>query len=70
MATVYEQIYDGVWFDVHMSAYQNQCCHCGLVHDIKFKKLKRGLRMMVRVNNRATAAVRRAFKFEKEPDDA
>lgn len=70
MATEYEQIYDGEWFDVHMSSYRNQCCHCGLVHDIKFKKLKRGLRMMVRVNNRATAAVRRAFKFEKEPDDA
>lgn len=70
MAAVYEQLYDGQWREVHMQSFQNQCCHCGLVHDIKFRKLKRGVKIRVSVNKRATAAVRRAFRFEKERDDA
>lgn len=62
----YEQIYDGEWVRVNVTDYRNQCCDCGLVHNLKFKKLKRGLMMRVTTNRRATAAVRRAFKFEKD----
>ena len=76
MVTKYEQIYDGEWFQPKRKGFKDQCCDCGLVHTIDFvivdenkkqQPLPKGwaIQLRARRNNRATAAIRRNFKFEK-----
>lgn len=62
----YAQVFDGEWFAPHMDEYQSQCCSCGLVHDIKFRKVARGIRMRVTVNRKETKAARRRRKKRKD----
>ena len=51
-------------------AFREQCCDCGLVHDIDYRVVDGHVEFKIRkVNRRATAAVRRAFKFERERDN-
>lgn len=62
----YEQVHDGQWFAVRKRGHKNQCCSCGLVHNIDYR-IKDGLQeIRFTTDRRATAAVRRAFKFEKD----
>jgi hypothetical protein len=62
--TKYEQAYDGVWFRPRKTGFREQCCDCGLVHDVDYRTTEDGgIEFKARVNRRATAAVRRAFKF-------
>ena len=56
------QIHSGDWISPLMSNWRICCCSCGLVHDLKFKKDGRGIKVRVTVNNRATAAARRRKK--------
>lgn len=65
----YEQIIEGEWYRPTMKGHRNQCCGCGLVHVVDYRKLKVGLEVRVKVDQRATAAARRGFKFEKEGHD-
>lgn len=53
-----EQIYDGEW--VHWGNKERfQCCSCGLVHDIEFKRVKGKLLVRMTVNNRSTGQAHR-----------
>lgn len=70
MVQSYENWPHGKWEYVRHSGMDIQCCDCGLVHRLKFKIEKKGKQNWIRVqvsrHERATAAVRRAFKFEKD----
>jgi hypothetical protein len=57
------QFFDRVWERIPWRGFQNQCCGCGLVHDINFRRGPGGsLEAQFTVNARATAAVRREQK--------
>lgn len=64
----YPQIFDGEWVTVPKRGFKEQCCDCGLVHRVNYR-ITADNRVQVQSFRyaRATAAVRRAFKFEKEP---
>lgn len=63
----YYHVSDGEWITVPMRGYKEQCCDCGLVHKLNFKISKSGqIEIQTMRDERATAAVRRAFKFEKD----
>lgn len=69
MADKYEQIYEGDWIRPKRRGFREQCCDCGLVHDVDFRIKDGEVEFRIsKVNRRATAAVRRGFKFEKERD--
>lgn len=66
-AVPYEQMIEGVWFRPVKRGWRNQCCDCGLVHDFDLRVKDGHVEIKIRkVNRRATAAVRRAFKFSPE----
>lgn len=63
----YYHVTDGEWIAVQKRGYKEQCCSCGLVHKHNFKiDAKGAIWIQSTVDNRATAAARRAFKFEKD----
>lgn len=56
----YEQVWDGVWFRPTMLAFREQCCDCGLVHVVDFRRVAGGgIKFRARIDARATAAIRR-----------
>lgn len=57
---------DGEWIEVPMRGFKEQCCSCGLIHKVDFKFVNGKLQFKATVDNRATSAARRAFKFEKD----
>ncbi len=67
--STYESVQDGDWMYLPRRGLHLACCDCHLVHDLTAKVDERG-RIWVRVSrlNRATAALRRSFKFSKEDD--
>lgn len=68
MGRKYEQIIEGVWERVTKKGWRNACCDCGLVHVIDTRTPDNGtVEVRMRVDRRATAALRRKFKFA--PDD-
>lgn len=62
----YEQVFDGEWFAPARRGHKNQCCSCGLVHRYDYRIKNGVLEIRVVTDRRATAAVRRAFKFSKD----
>lgn len=63
----YYQITDGEWLAVPKRGFKEQCCSCGLVHRVNFRITDKGaIEIQTFRDERATAAVRRAFKFEKD----
>lgn len=67
MSKGYYQITDGEWVIVPRRGFKEQCCSCGLVHKLNFRINAKGqLEIQTFRDERATAAVRRAFKFEKD----
>lgn len=66
--TKYHQLVDGEWFRPRMRGHRDQCCHCGLVHVLDYRVVDGKVEFRARQDARATAAVRRMFKFEREPD--
>jgi len=52
---------DGEWFKVD-AATKLMCCDCGLVHYVRFKRMKGKLFMQCKRNARATANARRKKK--------
>lgn len=58
----YYHVTEGEWINVLMKEFYDQCCDCGLVHVVNFRKRKGTLQMRVRIDSRATAAIRRAKK--------
>lgn len=64
----YEQIVEGRWLRVKKRGWKNACCDCSSVHIIDIRTPDDGsVEVRMRVDRRATAALRRAFKFT--PDD-
>jgi hypothetical protein len=67
MSRGYYQITDGEWVIIPRRGFKEQCCSCGLVHRLNFRINAKGqLEVQTFRDERATAAVRRAFKFEKD----
>lgn len=66
----YVHLEDGQWHEPVMNRHREECCDCGLVHkvDYRIKETTRGTRLefRARVDRKATAAIRRAFKFTKD----
>lgn len=63
----YYHVSNGEWITVSKRGYKEQCCDCGLVHKMNFKILENGdISVQTMRDERATAAVRRAFKFERD----
>ena len=65
----YEQWYDGEtyeWKTGETNALKIACCHCGLIHDIVFNKIKGSNKVKITIgeNKRATATYRRHHKKE------
>lgn len=61
----YEQVEDGKWFKPRKKAFQEQCCDCGLVHQIDYRVAGHSIEFRATRNDRATAAVRRGKAFQK-----
>jgi hypothetical protein len=65
--TEYYHVSNGEWIAVTKRGYKEQCCDCGLVHKLNFRINEKGdIEIQTTRDERATAAVRRAFKFTKE----
>jgi len=63
----YYQITDGEWIQVPKRGFKEQCCSCGLVHKVNFRVNDKGqFEIQTFRDERATAAVRRAFNFSKD----
>ena len=63
----YYHVSDGEWITVAKRGYKEQCCDCGLVHKLNFRINDKGqIEIQTSRDERATSAVRRAFKFEKD----
>ena len=55
------------WIIVPRRGFKEQCCDCGLVHKLNFRINAKGqIEIQTARDERATSAVRRAFKFEKD----
>src|ERR1035441_5979573 len=50
------------WVFPRRARYNSCCCDCGLVHTLQFRLRRRHIEFRVRLNNRATAAVRRHLR--------
>lgn len=64
----YEQIHDGEWFTPKRKGFREQCCDCGLVHIVDYRIVNGQIQFRSRRDARATAAVRRKFKFGPEEE--
>ncbi len=56
----YKNTTDGEWIEPVMRKYRMLCCDCGLVHEVDFRIVGRGIRLRASRNARATAAARRS----------
>jgi len=67
MSKSYYQWTDGEWLEIPRSGFKEQCCDCGLVHKLNVRVSAKGkIEIQVYRDERATSAVRRGFKFEKD----
>jgi hypothetical protein len=70
MGTKYVTMDQGVWHEMYHRGQKLSCCDCNLVHELDFRVKRQGTRnrlfMKVKRHERATAAKRRPFKFEKD----
>lgn len=63
----YEVIAYGEWTRPRMKDFREQCCDCGLIHRLDFRIVDGRIEFRTRRDDRATAAVRRRFRFA--PDE-
>ena len=56
----YQPIAYGAWT---RPRFREQCCDCGLVHRLDFRIVEGQIEFRTRRDDRATAAVRRSFRF-------
>lgn len=67
----YHPLKDGEWFEPYRKDNRHACCDCGLVHTFDLRvTTKEGKPPKVEIrfsrHERATAAMRRPLKFEKD----
>jgi len=55
----YTQIQDGEWIRPEGDNYREQCCDCGLVHNVEFRIVDGHVEWRAVRNAKATAACRR-----------
>ena len=65
----YLQITDGEWVEIPWKGFMEQCCGCGLIHKVDYRVVEGKLQFKCVVDQRATSAARRPFKFTKENDE-
>ncbi|MCZ7659205.1 MAG: hypothetical protein M5U07_15735 [Xanthobacteraceae bacterium] len=63
----YVQVTEGDWIEPAMRGFKDRCCGCGLVHVVHYRVVGGRVQFRAAVDARATAAVRRAFRFTPEP---
>lgn len=68
MSKSYYLVTDGEWIEPSRKNFKEQCCACGLVHKVDYRVVDGKVQFRATVDNRATAAARRAFKFEKDAE--
>jgi hypothetical protein len=56
---------DGEWFFVARAGHIVACCHCGLVHQLRFRLRGSHIEMQATRNMKMTAARRRSMKKGK-----
>jgi hypothetical protein len=61
----YVQLMDGDWFYPTMHGHYDQCCDCGLVHEIKFKVEDGVVKFQVWRRPKLTAAARRTREVKQ-----
>lgn len=66
MSKRYPVLKDGEWMRPITRGFKEQCCDCGLVHRVDYRVVDGAIEFRAYRDNRATAAARRAFKFEKD----
>jgi len=59
MAEKYVQVVEGEWTDESWEKNHDQCCDCGLVHEIDYRIVNGVLQSKVRVLQRNTDQIRR-----------
>ena len=70
MSDKYDEPDRDEWFPVTLRhGIRQQCCSCGLVHDIEIRRRGSKLEMRIVRHERATAAVRRSKKKVQVIDD-
>ena len=58
-----EQLVDNEWYQiVNMKKFQLECCDCGLVHDVSWKRKGKKLAMKVARNEKETNKIRMEIK--------
>ena len=63
----YYYLEDGEWLRVTKRDHKHKCCDCALVHTVSYRDGPNGsLETKWSRDERATAAARRKFKFEKD----
>ena len=63
---IYHKLEDGEWWRPVATGAREQCCDCGLVHKLDFRIVDGRIEIRATRDMRATAAVRRAFRFDGE----
>lgn len=64
----YPVLEDGEWIRPVKRGYRTACCDCHLVHRLNFRLVDGCIEYQAFRDERATAAMRRSFKFEKDDD--
>jgi hypothetical protein len=64
----YQPVKDGDWMHLPRAGMLLACCDCALIHDIAVKVVNGKIYLRVKRHERATAAMRRPFKFAKDGD--
>ncbi len=66
MTRRYVQIEDGDWFEPSdQRRYYDQCCDCGLTHELNFKVVDGKVLFRTRLRPRETAAARRRVAIKR-----
>lgn len=59
----YHALKDGEWIRPAMRGFRDACCDCGLVHKVDFRIVDGRVELRAYRDARATAGVRRPFRF-------
>ncbi len=57
---------NGEWIAPKQRGFKDACCDCGLVHHMDFRVVDGQIQFKAVRDERATAAMRRAFRFTKD----
>lgn len=62
----YHHLNDGEWIRPVRRGFLDRCCDCSLTHRVDYRLVDGHIEFRAYRYERATAAARRAFKFEKD----